>query len=174
YVNRFVRSRDLIQEGVTVPPLYTFHCGIKLRARELLAGAGPAVLAARAVRRGVQREAVALADHDVRTGAHRAGNQPGRALTRVDRALPGQPYVLSEMLFLGRVIVVTVHRLGELDVTADPGREAVDDAVHHLLAVQQREMLRPAQIPDVVPELNGPLDQVGEVGVGQLDPPLPA
>jgi hypothetical protein len=44
--------------------------------------------------------------------------------------------------------------------------------VHHLLAVQQGEVLRPAQVPDVGPELVGSLDQVGEVTVGQLNPPL--
>ena len=33
-------------------------------------------------------------------------------------------------------------------------------------------MLRPPEIPDVVPELMGPLDQVGEVRVGQRDRPL--
>src|ERR1017187_3579915 len=56
----------------------------------------------------------------------------------------------------------------------DPGREAVDDAVHHLLTVQQREMLRPAQIPQVGAELVGALGQVSQIRVGQRDPPLPA
>jgi hypothetical protein len=36
--------------------------------------------------------------------------------------------------------------------------------------VQQREVLRPAQVPQVGPEFGGALDQVGQVRVGELDP----
>ena len=53
-----------------------------------------------------------------------------------------------------------------------PREEAVDDAVHHLLAVQVGEPLRPPQCLHVRPELGLALHQIGEVTVGQADPPL--
>lgn len=69
------------------------------------------------------------------------------------------------------VVVVTVHRLGALRRLTDPLLEAGHDPVHHLFAVEQRELLRPPQLADVAIELDGPLDhQVRQVAVGQLDP----
>ncbi|CAA9339808.1 MAG: hypothetical protein AVDCRST_MAG48-3572, partial [uncultured Friedmanniella sp.] len=48
------------------------------------------------------------------------------------------------------------------DGRADERLEAADDAVHHLLAVEQGVALRPAQVGDVGVELGGALDEVGE------------
>jgi hypothetical protein len=47
-------------------------------------------------------------------------------------------------------------------------------AVHHLLPVEQGELLRPPQVADVGPELGLTLNQVRQVRVGQADPPLTA
>jgi len=42
--------------------------------------------------------------------------------------------------------------------------------VHHLLAVEQGEVLRPAEVADVSPELGLAFHEVGQVRVGQADP----
>src|SRR4029453_15080401 len=98
------------------------------------------------------------------------GDQARYTLGGVDGALARQPHLLAEVLLPGRVVVVAPRPLLLLDRTVPRG-EAGDDAVHHLVAVGQRELLRPPQLADVGPELVGALDQVREVVVGQRDPP---
>jgi len=73
-------------------------------------------------------------------------------------------------LGLGEV-VVAVDALGLHDPGAGPLAHARRDAVHHLLAVEQGEVLCPPQLGEVGVELGGALDEVGQVGVGELDPP---
>ena len=107
---------------------------------------------------------------DVGRRAHRAGDQAAHALAGVDRALAGQPHVLAEVLLALGVVVVAVEIVGALDRRVPTCREAVDDAVHHLLAVEVGEPLRPPQRLHVAPELRLALDEVGEVGVGEADP----
>ena len=76
------------------------------------------------------------------------------------------------MLLLLGVVVVALHPLQLADRLAHEVGEALHDAVHHLVAVGQRVVLRPAQLPDVGPELVGALHQIRQVEVGQGDPPL--
>src|SRR5262245_33465582 len=71
----------------------------------------------------------------------------------------------------------TIHSFGfdlrgAVLADAHPMGEGLPEAVHHLGAVVERESLRPAQVPQVRTELRSALRQVGEVRIGQLDPPL--
>src|SRR2546421_6854452 len=118
--------------------------------------ARPRVAAAGPVRRRVQGEPVSLAHHHVRQVAHRTGDEARHALGRVDGPLARQPHLLAEMLLPRRVVVVALHAFEFLDRTVPPG-ETGQQAVHHLVPVDPRELLRPAQFPDVRPELVGPL-----------------
>ena len=63
-----------------------------------------------AVGAGAEAVCRALAADDEGARAHRAGNDPQLALAGRDRALPGQPDIGAEMVFLLHVIVVAVHR----------------------------------------------------------------
>ena len=51
---------------------------------------------------------------------------------------------------------------------------SLEHAVHHLVAIEARELLRPVQVANVIVELLGALGEVGEVAVGQRDVLLPA
>ena len=121
---------------------------------------------------------IPLPGHHVGCGPHRAGDEPGLALGRVDRPLAGQPHVPGPPARPGLpvahqvaahllgVVVVALDRLLRQHVPAHETGQALRRPCHHLLAVQQREVLRPAQIPQVGPELGGAFDQVGQVRVG--------
>lgn len=67
---------------------------------------------------------------------------------------------------------VAVDALLLLHRRAHPLGDLTNDAVHHLLTVEQSEVLRPRELIDVAAELRRALDKVGEVRVGQRDPPL--
>jgi hypothetical protein len=74
------------------------------------------------------------------------------------------------MTLLLREVVVTVDPLLFHDGRTHPLGDLADDAIHHLLTVEQGEVLRPAQLADVGVELIGSLHEVGQVTVGQRDP----
>src|SRR5690606_14733377 len=117
--------------------------------------------------RGVEGVRVPLTGNDVAGCAHRAGDEARLAHGRLDRTLARDPDVPAEMVLLLRKVVVTVDPLDLLELLTDPVRETADDAVHHLLAVKQRELLRPQQVSDVRIELVGALLEIGEVFVRQ-------
>ena len=121
--------------------------------------------------RGVERCRVALAAHNVAAGAHGTGNQAKLTLAGFNCALAGHQDVLAEVMFALGEVVVALDGFNRLKVAAAVLEEP-DDALHHLLAVEQGEFLGPVQVGDVVVELRRVLDQVGEVGVGQVDVPL--
>ena len=77
------------------------------------------------------------------------------------------------VLPLGEV-VVAVDPFGLPDRAAGPGFKLPDHAVHHLLAVEQGEVLRPPQLGDVPVELRRALLEVGEIAVRQVDPGVAA
>ena len=74
------------------------------------------------------------------------------------------------MLPLGKV-VVALDAVGFLKIAAAVLQD-FDDALHHLLPVEQGEFLRPVQVGHIVVKLGRVLHQVGQVGVGQGDVPL--
>ncbi len=103
-----------------------------------------------------RRHGVAEPLHDVGCRAHRARDQPGVARFGPDGALPRDPDGLAEMLSCCGEVVVAVDPLG----LSDHGRlsmtpELPDDPVHHLLPVQQREVLGPAELVDVARRTRG-------------------
>ena len=99
------------------------------------------------------------------------GISPACPAPRRDGALAAEPDVLAEVPLALREVVVAVDPLLLLHGRADPVGELAHHPVHHLLAVEQGESLRPAELGDVAVELGRALDQVGEVGVRQRDPP---
>src|SRR5262249_28359175 len=103
-----------------------------------------------------------------------ASSPPGFALptTTAPVAAAGKPVVSEIVQHLLGVVVVAGDRLGAPHRLADPLAQACLDPVHHLLTVQQGEVLCPPQVADVGLELVCAFHQVGEVWVGQADPPL--
>ena len=121
--------------------------------------------------RGVEGAGVALAPHDVAAGAHGAGDQAQLTVASLDCALAGDQDVLPEVVLALGEVVMALDALHFLEVAAAV-LEDLDDALHHLLAVEQGEFLGPVQVGHVVVEFGGVLHQVGQVGVGQVDVPL--
>ncbi len=126
---------------------------------------------------GLERRYVSLPDDDVTRRPHRTGDEPGRALVCLDRTLTAQPHTPAHVeLLLGEVVVA----VDPLDFVDDRGlavshemREVLHDAVHHLFAVEQSEVLSPVEIGDVRVEFGCLLDQVGKIRIGKVDvPPL--
>ena len=109
-IDVLVGARDLVEERVGVPPLDPLHRRVELRAGEGPPRRRPAVLAARAVRRGVQRQLVPLAGHDV---GPRCPSSPGSGPAcpaGVDRALAGQPHVPGPALRRRLPVAAAGHR----------------------------------------------------------------
>src|SRR5690606_41480098 len=99
WIDALVGRRDLVENrrGVGRPPLDARHGLGELLHREQLACGAPGVVAARPVRRGVERVRVAQAGHHVGPGTHGAGDEPAPTRRRVDRALAGEPDLLAEV-----------------------------------------------------------------------------
>ena len=154
----------------SMPFMATSSCG----EAEQLPGRGPAVAGARR-RAGRNSAPAGCPSRSPRRSGCPSSQGSGRAFPPRRRWRPcatARPPCRSGSP--SRCSCGGIDRLGLLHRLADPLLHAVDHAVHHLLAVQQREVLRPAQVPDVGPELVGTLGQVGQVGVGQRDPPAAA
>ena len=114
--------------------------------------------------------AILLADDDVAARAHRAGDHRPVVLPRLDRALARDPDVAAEMVFLLREVVMRVDPL-ELELGLVPSRrrrpaDLGQHAVHHLVAVVKRELLRPVQVAHVRRECGVVFGQIGQVAVG--------
>src|SRR5215472_15201798 len=171
-VDGLVGSGDLVQERTGPAPFDALHGGLKLGHAEGFARGCPAVLAPGPMRRAAECQLVPLAGHDVRASAHRAGDQAPNALVGVNRTLAGQPHLTAEVLLSLGVVVMTINHFVRDNGRAHEVGQAVQHAAHHLLAVEQRELLRPAQVADVLLELRGVLTQVGKVRIGQLNVPL--
>ena len=149
-VDRLVGVGVLVEERVRVPPRDAGHPRVEVLPREQPARRRPGVVPAGAVRRGHQRRHVPLADDDVGRRPHRARDQAPLPLARGDRALARQPHLAPEVRLPLGVVVMAVDRLGRARLGAPRNRpELVDDAVHHLLAVEVGEPLRPPQRLDV-------------------------
>ena len=122
---------------------------------------------------------VFLADDDVAAGAHRAGNHRPAVFRRFDRAFARHPDAAAEMLFGLREVVMRVDPL-QLQVLLMAVRAVRGEAdfrqhaVHHLVAIVQRELLRPDQIAEVRGKCGMLLGKVSEITIGQLDVHFPA
>lgn len=171
-VDRLVGRGNLVDERVGVAVLDPDHRLAQLLPRERLPRLGARERASSAVRGGVQRHRLPLPLDDVAGGAHRSGDQAGQPLVGLDGSLAGHPDILAEVGLAFGEVVVAVDALEFEHVLTHRLREFGDGALHHLLTVQQGEVLSPLQFRDVVAELARALDEVGEVGVGQVDPPL--
>ncbi|OEI68909.1 hypothetical protein Cus16_1399 [Curtobacterium sp. ER1/6] len=170
-VDRLVRRRDLVEERVGVPVLDADHRRAELVVREGPPRRRPRVEPTGAVRRRLERRLVPEALDDVRRRAHRTRDEPRLPGGGLDGTLPGHPDALPPVrLALGEV-VVAVDPLLLVDRGPEHLGQLPDDAVHHLLPVEQGEVLRPPELGDVPLELGRALDEVGQVGVGELDPP---
>ena len=73
------------------------------------------------------------------------------------------------VVFLGGVVVVAVHAEDPPDRLTDERVEGGHDVVEHRLPVLVGVRLCPLEVCPVVVELGGVLDEVGEVGVGNVD-----
>src|SRR5579872_7577 len=82
--------------------------------------------------------------------------------------LPSAEHIAGHLL---GVVVVALDGFLYPHAAAHEVLQAAPGAVHHLVAIEQSELLCPPQIPQVRPELRLALDEVGEVYVGQADPP---
>ncbi|CAB0708765.1 hypothetical protein FRC0038_01876 [Corynebacterium diphtheriae] len=173
-VDVLVGVRNLIDELGAGTIDDAFHACGKVRLGEAGLGLGTRHDATRAVRRRLEARRVALALHDVASGAHRAGDEAAVAFVRIDGALACEPHVLTVVVLTLGVVVVAVDalELEGLAIRARPGGDAVEEAVHHLIAVEQRKVLCPVEIRNVGVELGRTLDEVGQVLVRELDPVL--
>ena len=120
------------------------------------------------MRRGVEGLGVAPAAHDVAARAHRAGYQAELPFARLDCALARYENVLAEVVLALGEVVVALDALDDLEIAAAVLHQP-QDALHHLLAVQQRELLRPFKVGDVLVEFGRAFTKVCEVGVRQFD-----
>src|SRR6266851_1071427 len=126
------------------------------------------------MRTAVEALGVALAADDIGARAHAAGNDAEIALARPDRSLPGDPYVLAEMVLALDVVVVAVDGLDDgANLAAERRADRAQRGRHHRLAVHHGEALRPADGFDIVFEILLALRQVSEILVRQIDEPAP-
>src|ERR1700727_2139156 len=125
-VDVLVGRGDFVEERTGPAPLDALHGRVELGPAERLPGGVAAVLAARAMRRGVEGDPAALPGHHVGAGAHGAGYQSRRTCRRVDGALAGDPHVLPEMLLPRGVGVGEVDRRARYQRLPDPRAQAGD------------------------------------------------
>src|SRR5215207_7935878 len=168
-VDVLVGHRDLVNHLRVLTAFHAFG-GLDLVVhREQLFGlrtahgaAGPVAAAHEAVR-------VPLAAHDETPGAHAAGNDPELSRPGAHGALAGHKHLLPKVRFLLHIVVVAVHRLQvRLKRLADHLAQRTYGRLHHHLALQARELLRPAHAAHIVAEVLRTFFEVSQVLVGQV------
>src|SRR5215468_10812710 len=94
-------------------------------SRKRLAGDSPLGLSARhlsarAMGRALERLPVSEAADDERAGSHRSGNDPQLPRSRANCPFARHEHALSEMHFVGDVVVVAVDRHGQTELADVP------------------------------------------------------
>src|SRR5579862_3465992 len=144
----------------------------------------------RAVRRGLERLRIAEPADDVAARAHRTGNHAAHAFAGFYGAFARDPDVVAEVTLDLREVVVAIDALDlqfavfrgvgpalgpELApvfgaaLAVDVMAQLAQHAVHHLFAIEQRELLRPFQVAQVIVELLGAFLEIGEIAIGKRD-----
>src|SRR5688572_28353794 len=95
-----------------------------------------------------------LADDDVASSTHGSGNHRPALSRRLDRALSGDPDVLTKVAFLLSEVVMRVDsvklQLFLMPVLAiDRITHLGQHTVHHFISVVKGELLRPIEVPNV-------------------------
>ena len=101
--------------------------------------------------------------HDERPRPHAAGNDAQLAASGPNGAFAGHEDRLAEVLLLGHVVVVALHRRPVQRERRQQPPQRGEDARHHQAPVLQGVALRPGERVDVVREVLHPFLQVGEV-----------
>ena len=177
-VYRLVGPGQFIYQRLRLPALYPGHRLLEVRHREPPARLRPREPSSCPVRCGVKRHGVLQAGDDVALRAHASGNHAPLPVAHLNRPLASDPDVGPHVvLFLGEIMVALDSFLLNLPLVPALLEKQVGQlshhAVHHLLAVEQRELLRPEEITNIIPELQRPLYEVGQGRVRQGDePPL--
>ena len=169
-VHVLVRPGHLVQEGACAPDLDVSHLPVEILHGEGLPGLVPAHPPAGPVGGGVEGCGVAQPPHRVAAGPHGAGDESHLALPGGYGSLPGDEDVGPEVaLPLGEVVAA----LDAFVLPEAPGQfvQRLKRPVCHFVAVVPGELLAPVQVGQVVLELRGVLDQVGQVPVGELNEP---
>ena len=172
FIDVLVRGRDLVEQHFRMPVLDACHRPAQVVHAEERSRFRPRIAPPGAMRGGVKAHRMFLADDDVAASAHRAGNHRPIASARLDGPLAGDPDAAAEMLLFlrevvmridslqlqrRRVLVLAVHRVPHLR----------QHAVHHLVAIVQRELLRPVQVAEIGRKRGMVLRQIREVAVGK-------
>src|SRR4030095_17067624 len=105
---------------------------------------------------------IALAAHDIAFGSHAAGNNSEIARTSADSALTGEPDVGAVVILHLDVVVMAVHCFFRRGKIRKETAKRIQGVLHHDLAVDHSEALRPFYGFDILVKLLDPLGTLGK------------
>src|SRR5690348_9781710 len=114
---------------------------------------------------------LSLPAHDIRTRSHTAGDNSHIAFAGTDGSLTRHKDVFAVMRFARHIIVVAIDRLQlrrertDFSARTDSG----DNLLHHHVAIQTREILRPMDRFDIIIEMLAAFREVAKIPVRQMN-----
>ena len=118
------------------------------------------------MRTGHERIRIAESAHNVRSRAHRAGNDPDLVQLRRSRPLAVDEHLLAEVLFARSIVVVDVDRPEKVDFRHELG-DSLLHRLHHATAVLLRVTKREEHVRAVVVSVRLLDRQEREIGIRQ-------